>query len=495
MRLPHSDELTHRRPAKDAASGVRGHLFLFVGGLPRSGTTFLAALFSSLNQVSMMSFAHLGPEVYEMSAPWLLANNTREQFESAVHTGGIEGKFVQNEYRYVNIMRDISQGGTLDSLVPNASAASQRTAEQLFHQWAPWWDTRKPVLVEKSPENFLMGPFLHGAFGKRASLVFVMRHPLVWALASEKWVKANSIALRTVEQRIVFWFASMSKLVDSLHGLRNPLVVQLEIVGTDTAVQTTVIRRALCKRKNLANIGQNLSRLGVASTLKSEVLSHSLAYVTCWLGGKDFDSNIYQCMPRKRFYGAALRSYADELSTESVWRLHRMSAHHELQANQFGYSFQAFTRLTLLSRSEIVSTRLPINSTALETAKELGVASNWSAVVGALRAALVVPPWHKLAPPPATVSRLQVLVVFHQLVPDPKRPTGMDARYKQIIHSLLALQMHVHLVCHCYVQASQLSPHGASASVYEGSMEKQIKMALSAATIKAAFVFFTTITT
>ena len=45
-----------------------------------------------------------------------------------------------------------------------------------------------------------MGPFLQAAFGApRTSFVFVMRHPLVWALAIEKWIQPEFGALRVAE--------------------------------------------------------------------------------------------------------------------------------------------------------------------------------------------------------------------------------------------------------------------------------------------------------
>ena len=115
--------------------------------------------------------------------------------------GGVEGKFVQDVYPYTYLVRDVGRDGhTIDSLLPATQAAAPDAAARLFKEWSVWWDTSKQVLLEKTPENLVMGPFLQSAFGAhRTRFIFVMRHPLVWALAIEKWIFPEFGALRSVE--------------------------------------------------------------------------------------------------------------------------------------------------------------------------------------------------------------------------------------------------------------------------------------------------------
>lgn len=167
------------------------NLFLFVGGLQRSGTTWLEDLVSS-TETSALSFENLDHARYLEQQPWRLQNHTQAYFEMVARVGGVEGKFVQDVYPYAYLVRDIGRNGhSIDGLLPKEEVLDNGGdgggSARLLRQWSMWWDTSKPVLIEKTPENLLMGPFLQHAFGaQRTRFVFVMRHPLVWALAIEK---------------------------------------------------------------------------------------------------------------------------------------------------------------------------------------------------------------------------------------------------------------------------------------------------------------------
>jgi hypothetical protein len=91
------------------------HSFLFMGGLQRSGTTWLESLVSS-SRVSGLSFDNVNLSAYRQQQPWRLQNHTQEYFEMVVRSGGVEGKFVQGEYPYVYLVRDVGRRGlTLDT--------------------------------------------------------------------------------------------------------------------------------------------------------------------------------------------------------------------------------------------------------------------------------------------------------------------------------------------------------------------------------------------
>ena len=178
-----SAQLSATEPTSDSASS-ESNLFLFVGGLQRSGTTWLEAIVTS-PETSALSFENVDPTVYAEQQPWRLQNHSQAYFEMVARVGGVEGKFVQDVYPYSYLVRDVGKDGhSIESLLPDERASkSADAAARLYKQWSMWWDTSKRVLVEKTPENLLMGPFLQSAFGAhRTRFIFVMRHPLVLSL-------------------------------------------------------------------------------------------------------------------------------------------------------------------------------------------------------------------------------------------------------------------------------------------------------------------------
>ena len=143
--------------------------FLFMGGLQRSGTTWLESLVTS-SQLSSLSFDNVNLSAYMLQRPWRLQNHTQAYFESVVRVGGVEGKFIQGVYPYVYFVRDVGKDGrTLDSLVLSPSSASPESGAKLFSEWSLFWDTSRALLLEKTPENFLMGLFLQAAFGQSST--------------------------------------------------------------------------------------------------------------------------------------------------------------------------------------------------------------------------------------------------------------------------------------------------------------------------------------
>mgnify|MGYP006147658667 CR=1 FL=1 len=286
------------------AASPQQRVFLFMGGLQRSGTTWLEGLVSS-PAVSGLSFANVNLSEYQLVQPWRLQNHTQEYFEMVVRSGGVEGKFVQGAYPYVYLVRDVGKNGrNLDGLILEPHSASPRAGAQLLKEWSLFWDTTRPKLLEKTPENFLMGPFLQAAFGPSTTrFAFVMRHPLVWALAIEKWVFADFTALRTVEDRVGFWFECMTRMVQQLPQLRDAMVMQLETVSASVDLQLTVAHHLLCT----SGINDTDTRLRQPDDDSSAILSSSLAYVTCWLSGMEFKTSVRRCATRRSFRDPAFR--------------------------------------------------------------------------------------------------------------------------------------------------------------------------------------------
>ena len=510
--LSHTDA-TGRRSGNGttAAAAPRSqHSFLFMGGLQRSGTTWLEGLVTS-PRLSSLSFDNVNPGDYQRQRPWQLQNHTQGYFEMVVRFGGVEGKFVQGVYPYVYFVRDVGKDGKhLDSELLDAKAATPDTGDQLYAQWSLFWDTSRALLLEKTPENFLMGPFLQAAFGSSSThFAYVMRHPLVWALAIEKWIFPDFVALRTVEERVAFWFECMLRMVEQLPQLHDAVVLQLETASASAEMQLAVARHLLCSEAAADRSASEQTRLHRPDSFGIEskaILASSLGYVTCWLGGMEFKASQRRCVARKAFHDPAYRLQPSRLAAENAWRLKRIARQREAQANQFGYSFEPYLALLQPARSvSLMRARIRPDALPSEQAAQLGVMGNSSTVRAELRPFLAVLPSASssaaAAPLQSTSSRTDskpkgqhIVVVFHKMGSDREKPTGMDIRMTQIVQSLVALRYTVHFLCHEEVHESQLSPFDANVVIYVGSLREQFEQAAAAAPVRSVLLFFTTLT-
>ena len=135
--------------------------FIFVGGLHRSGTSFLAHLLANSKEVS--------------SFP--------------------ETDFPENEGQYLQsllLREEDSLGVCAFGYHPDAhmdeshALATEEKATTLYASWKPYWDMSKSFLLEKTPKNLLRTRFLQKLF-PRSTFIMIMRHPLAVFLATMNW--------------------------------------------------------------------------------------------------------------------------------------------------------------------------------------------------------------------------------------------------------------------------------------------------------------------
>ena len=69
---------------------------------------------------------------------------------------------------------------------PVGLAAPGETARRLHRAWETHWPADTPVVLEKTPGNLLRASLLHSLFPS-ARFIFVIRHPIAVALATQKW--------------------------------------------------------------------------------------------------------------------------------------------------------------------------------------------------------------------------------------------------------------------------------------------------------------------
>jgi hypothetical protein len=148
------------------------HKLVFVGGLHRSGTSLVARLIAAHPEASGLT----GTGVFEDEGQKL-----QDVYAPASAFGGA-GRFAFSESMHMT-ERD---AGDEDE--------RREKAARLLAAWAPYWDTERPVLVEKSPPNLLKTRYLQALF-PNARFVLVERHPVAVAVATSKWSRSSRYSL------------------------------------------------------------------------------------------------------------------------------------------------------------------------------------------------------------------------------------------------------------------------------------------------------------
>lgn len=177
---------------------VDQHRFVFVGGLPRSGTTFLAAELAR------------SPGVSELEGIGVIAD---------------EGQYVQDVYATQQDAGGIDRFAfsPLMHLTESSPLATPASREALWSAWAPYWDTSKDVLIEKTPSNMLKMRFLQEVFPGSAFVV-VVRHPVAEAMA----IRSRGWSKRPVGRIVDHWVRAHDIMVGDLPLMHRVVLIRYE---------------------------------------------------------------------------------------------------------------------------------------------------------------------------------------------------------------------------------------------------------------------------
>jgi hypothetical protein len=127
------------------------------------------------------------------------------------------------------------------------------------------------VLVEKTPENFVRGLFLEALFPRNARFVFVLRHPLAWALTYLRDPDDG------IDRRIEMWTLMVDKMLADVSSLRQAAIVHAEACSLRPDVIPKSLERIVDGRRVSLAPFKGLAR-------------SNLAYVACWLEGGRTDA-------------------------------------------------------------------------------------------------------------------------------------------------------------------------------------------------------------
>ncbi|MDP9223771.1 MAG: sulfotransferase [Actinomycetota bacterium] len=180
----------------DELRAMKNKRFVFVGGLHRSGTSLLARCISEHPKVS--GFLNTG-------VPQDEGQHLQGVYRPARDHGG-PGRF----------------GFDPDAHLTEASPlVSQQNRARLMSDWGRYWDTRKEVLLEKSPPNLIRTRFLQALFPD-AYFVMIIRHPIAVAYATQKWSRTD------VPSLIEHWAVCHEIFKADRPHIRRLLVVRYE---------------------------------------------------------------------------------------------------------------------------------------------------------------------------------------------------------------------------------------------------------------------------
>jgi Sulfotransferase family len=144
---------------------MKDKIFLFVGGLHKSGTSLVHEILRDHPEIS--GFHNTGVSEDE-------GQHLQSVYPPAKTFGG-PGRFGFDARSFMD---------------QNHPLITTANAERLYSQWSRHWDLHRNYLLEKSPPNLVRTRFLQKIF-PRSMFVIIFRHPIAVAYATKKWSRTS----------------------------------------------------------------------------------------------------------------------------------------------------------------------------------------------------------------------------------------------------------------------------------------------------------------
>lgn len=172
------------------------HTFVFLCALHRSGRSVMNRILAAHPQISAM-------------------DNTGVPDD--------EGEFLQNVYP-----KSRNHGGpgkfcfAPDAhLTERSRIVTDENRVRLFAQWSPYWDLKKPFLLEKSAPNIVSSRFLQAMF-PNSVFIFLVRHPVAVALATDR------DCLHSMPEAADHWSHAYKTMLADREHLKRHITVRYE---------------------------------------------------------------------------------------------------------------------------------------------------------------------------------------------------------------------------------------------------------------------------
>lgn len=209
---PHEYERMFVQPKKrlnlttaEVQEQLQAHTLLHIGGLHRSGTTLLWQGLANHSAVATLRFK---PGADRRGKEWIEKVFNEGIFLQTVyprfgldHNKFLIKKWVGQFCRRIPYLESVAPWTRLREGVGRFALHPDHHLDEgsrlvnipnrnlLFNQWGLLWELERPVLLEKSPSNMLIAPFLHKLWGlgvekSPARFIFMRRHPIATAIAT-----------------------------------------------------------------------------------------------------------------------------------------------------------------------------------------------------------------------------------------------------------------------------------------------------------------------
>lgn len=186
--------LRARRPVPGL--DLRDRTFIFFGGLHKSGTSILHRLMRA--HPSTSGFSGTG-------VPQDEGQHLQTVYPSGAAFGG-SGRFAFDPRSYLSEKSEL---------------VTDDHRRRLSGELGAYYDLGKAVLLEKSPPNLVRARFLQAMF-PRSHFVFIIRHPVAVALATQKWSNTSVLEL------VLHWHVAHKVMFEDLASLRSCAVFRYE---------------------------------------------------------------------------------------------------------------------------------------------------------------------------------------------------------------------------------------------------------------------------
>lgn len=215
----------------DRPSERTDHLFLFIGGVHRSGTTLLYKMIGEHPDIDI---------IRNTDVP----RNEGQYFQNLFPIGHLGGPgrfgFREEAYRTEETVKQPTQDRS-----------------QLMNDWRPFFDQQYTYWCEKTPQNIVRSRYYQELLPD-SRFLFIVRHPVPVTMATMKWSDTSLFSL------MHHWQICHNQLLTDLEHLENATVVYYENLVNDPC---TVLEKifewlsiTLPEKQKLTNVAKEISR-------------------------------------------------------------------------------------------------------------------------------------------------------------------------------------------------------------------------------------------